>query len=126
MANTEIPKQHDMFSGELVDTRSSRQKQQDREQALPQPVEMFKQSEIAQFGVNARPLLPISDKTRLALIAEETRTEEQIEADIQRAAEERTGHLFPETAEPSPEDLDEDERILYQQAQAIGLPFSLF
>ncbi len=95
-----------MFSGELVDTRTRRQKKLDREREQPKQMEMFSQREVAQFGVNAHPLLPLSPKTKLLLIPEDPRTEEEIERDIQRAAEERTYQMF-ETPSLSP---DEDNQ----------------
>lgn len=85
-----------MFSGELVDTRTRRQKKRDKEREQPKQTEMFSQRDVAQFGVNARPLLPLSPNTRLLLIPEDPRTEEEIERDIQRAAEERTKPMFDE------------------------------
>lgn len=85
-----------MFSGELVDTRTRRQKKLDRQREQPKQMEMFSQREVAQFGVNAHPLLPLSPNTKLLLIPEDPRTEEEIERDIQRAAEEQTRPMFDE------------------------------
>lgn len=96
MSSPETPRQIDMFTGELVDTRTPRQKQLDKEREQPRQTEMFSQREIAQFGVNPRPLLPISPTTKLGLIFEDHRTEEEKEQDRQRAAEERTYSLFDE------------------------------
>ncbi|MEW6578916.1 MAG: hypothetical protein AB1435_06940, partial [Chloroflexota bacterium] len=84
------PLQHDMFSGELVDTRTRRQKKLDREREQPKQMEMFSQRDVAQFGVNAHPLLPLSPNTKLLLIPEDPRTEEEMERDLQRAAEQQT------------------------------------
>src|SRR5690349_4188120 len=99
----ETPLQFDMFTGVLVDTRTDRQKRQDKEAAQPKPVEMFSTAEIAQFGVNAHPLLPISDNTRLMLIPEDHHTPEEIDQDIQRQAEKLTNPLFPDAQEPPSE-----------------------
>jgi len=99
MPNTEIHRQIDMFTGELVDTRTRRQKEQDKEREQPKQAEMFSQKEIAQFGVNPRPLLPISPTTKLGLIFEDPRTEEEKEQDRQREAEARTYQLFSEPLE---------------------------
>lgn len=85
-----------MFSGELDDNRTSRQKKLDRERNEPRQTEMFSQREIAQFGVNAHPLLPLSENTRLGLIFEDPRTEEEKERDRQQQAEERTYQMFEE------------------------------
>ena len=88
----ETPLQIDLFSGELVDTRTRKQKQQAREQALPQQAEMFSQRELAQFGVRARPKLPISPKTRIELAMEDPRTDEEKARDLRR---EIAQHTYP-------------------------------
>lgn len=93
--NNEIPLQHDLFSGELVDTRTRAQKKRDQERVQPQPTLLFSQREIAQFGVSAHPLLPLSDRTQLALSTEDHRTPEDIARDTQREAEQKTCQLFP-------------------------------
>jgi hypothetical protein len=95
-----------MFSGELVDTRTRRQKKLDREREQPKQMEMFSQRDVAQFGVNAHPLLPLSPNTKLLLIPEDPRTEEEMERDLQRAAEQQTYRMF-ETPPLSP---DEDSQ----------------
>ena len=88
-----------MFTDEWDDTRSRRQKRLDRERELPKPVEMFSQRELAQFGVNAHPLLPLSPNTKLLLIAEDPRSEEEIAQDTQRSAEENTVLMFGATGD---------------------------
>ncbi|MFC1959368.1 hypothetical protein ACFLYO_01540 [Chloroflexota bacterium] len=88
------PLQIDMFTGEQVDTRSPTQKRRDREQAKPQQAEMFAASELAQFGVNPHPLIDLSPHTKLTLSREDPRTEEEVERDRQRAAEENTYKMF--------------------------------
>ena len=96
--------QFDLFSGELVDNRTAKQKRLDREQEKPQQALMFSQREMAQFGVNPRPKLPISPKTRLELMIEDHRTEEEIAAAIQAEALKRNYRLFVEenSAEQTP------------------------
>lgn len=47
----EVPLQFDLFSGELVDNRTAKQKRLDREQEKPQQSLMFSQREMAQFRV---------------------------------------------------------------------------
>lgn len=94
------PLQFDMFTGEPVDNRTRKQKKQDKERGQPKQTEMFSQREIAQFGVNPRPLLPLSPNTKLLLIPEDPRTDEEIEADRQRAALEQTYQMFPEPDQP--------------------------
>lgn len=93
------PLQFDMFTGEAVDNRTRQQKKLDRERAQPKQTEMFSQREIAQFGVNPHPLLPLSPNTKLLLIPEDPRTEEEIEQARQRAAQKQTYQMF---AEPAP------------------------
>jgi hypothetical protein len=90
----EVPLQFDLFSGELVDNRTAKQKRLDREQGKPQQAMMFSQREMAQFGVDPRPKLPISPKTRLELLVEDHRTEEEIAAAIQAEALKQNYRLF--------------------------------
>lgn len=92
------PLQMDMFSGDLVDNRTRQQKKQDKVREQPKQTEMFSQREIAQFGVNPRPLMPLSPNTRLLLIPEDPRTEEEMEQDRQREAQKRTARMFAEPA----------------------------
>ncbi len=93
MSKAERPLQQDMFTGEFVDTRTRRQKEQDRARELPLQNEMFSQRDIAQFGVTATPLLPLSPHTRLMLIQEDPRTPEEQERDLERQAQARTRPL---------------------------------
>lgn len=99
MGKEDTPLQMDMFSGELVDNRTRQQKKQDKARGQPKQIEMFSQREIAQFGVNPNPLMPLSPNTKLLLIPEDPRTEEEIEQDRQQEAEKRTVRMF---AEPPP------------------------
>ena len=89
----EVLFQTDMFTGELVDTRSRKQKQRARKQEQPWQAEMFSQRELAQFGVNPHPQIPISPKTRIELALQDMRTEEEKERDFQREVEERSYKL---------------------------------
>jgi len=98
----EIPLQLDMLSGELVDNRSRQQKKKDKAQELPQQAEMFSQRELAQFGVRARPKLPLSPKTRLELAVEDVRTEEEKERDIRQQIQ-RDTYPMPWAAEELPD-----------------------
>ena len=75
----ETIRQIDLFSGDVVDNRTRAQKQADREREKPQQTEMFAQREIAQFGVRANPHLSLSEHTKLVLIREDPRSEEEIE-----------------------------------------------
>src|SRR4051812_3366375 len=95
MSTKEQALQIDLFTGDLVDTRTSAQRQHDKERDKPQQTQMFSTRDVAQFGVTARPLLPISPTTRLALISEDPRTEEEKDRDLERAAQKQTIQLFP-------------------------------
>ena len=86
----EVPLQFDMFTGDLVDTRSRKQLKQAEEKSRPRQMEMFSQRELAQFGVKANPKLPLSVKTSLELVMEDTRSVEEIARDLQRLIEEHT------------------------------------
>jgi hypothetical protein len=92
----EVPLQTDMFTKKLVDTRSRKQRQRARKQEQPWQAEMFSQRELAQFGVNPRPKLPISAKTRIELMIEDHRTEEEKAEAIQQQAMKRNYRLFDE------------------------------
>ena len=92
----EIPLQADMFTGELVDNRTRRQKKRDRERTQLRQAELFSTREVAQFGVRANPKIPLSPKTRLELAAEDPRTEEERAHDLKRELEEKTCRLLPE------------------------------
>ena len=101
----ESPRQVNMFTGELDDTRTRQQKRLDRERALPKQQEMFSQREIAQFGVNPNPMLPLSPNTRLILIPEDPRTPEEIEQARLNEANKRTYAMFsdaPNETEQAP------------------------
>ena len=97
MGKEDLPLQIDLFTGELADTRTKAQKHTDRERVKPQQIELFAQREIAQFGVRANPHLPLSEHTRLVLIREDPRTEEEKEYDRLREAERLTDKLFPDS-----------------------------
>ena len=94
-----IPLQLNMLTGEWEDNRTRRQRELDQERTHPQQIEMFSQREVAQFGVNPRPLLPLSPNTKLGLMFEDPRTEEEKEQDRQREAESRTYQLFERPTE---------------------------
>ncbi len=73
--------------------------------ASAQPL-LFSQRDIAQFGVNSKPLLPIADATKLGLFAQDTRTDEERARDLKRAAEALTMPLL----EPDWEVTEEHQR----------------
>ncbi|MCE7947224.1 MAG: hypothetical protein DYG88_07320 [Chloroflexi bacterium CFX4] len=87
------PNQYDLF-GNLADARTRRQRYLDMQRAKPQPIEMFAPREVLQFGVNGRPLIPISDTTKLELEIQDPRTDEERERDWWRAAEAATVPMF--------------------------------
>ena len=90
----EVPLQSDMFTRKLVDTRTRKQKKKAKKQEQPKQAEMFSQREMAQFGVQAHPKIPLSPKTRLELALQDMRTEEEKEQDFQREVEERSYRLL--------------------------------
>jgi len=86
--------QFNLFTGEPEDRRTRKQRQADRQRALPQQMEMFSQRDIAQFGVKANPHIPLSGNVKLLLIPEDPRTPEEVERDLQRDAERSTHPMF--------------------------------
>jgi hypothetical protein len=103
-----------MFSGEWVDNRTRRQKQQDEERErrrwYAQQMAMFSQRDLAQFGVEAHPHMPLSDHTRLVLEPEDPRTPEEKEEALQRQAEQQTQPMFDKHSEISfPKHRKQDE-----------------
>ena len=97
--NSDLPLQFDMFTGELVDPRTAKEKRRDVEREKPRQMEMFPQRQLAQFGVKARPQLPLSNRTHLELSVVDPRTDEEKEYDRQKAAEAQT-YSFLEKQSP--------------------------
>ncbi len=116
---SEIPLQRNLFDGELADTRTRRQKKQDRQRQKPQQPLMFSQAEVAQFGVKANPLFSLSPTTGLALLNEDPRTEEQKQLDLQREAEDKTHRLF---SPPGSQTEDPQASIVVMLAYALAQP----
>jgi hypothetical protein len=106
----EISRQYNMFTSEWDDNRTPRQKKLDQERGGLKQMEMFPQREIAQFGVNAHPLMPLSVNTKLALINEDPRMPEEIERALEQAANERTQSMFQEPGAKAEEDRMSDEK----------------
>jgi hypothetical protein len=106
--SAEVPLQKGMFTDELVDTRTRKQKQAARRTSAPQQTALFSQREVAQFGVQARPRMPAIGRNgkpiRMVLQMEDPRTEEEKTAHQQRAAEAMTQPMFAgaELDSPSP------------------------
>lgn len=90
--SAEVLLQFDIFSGELVDTRSAAQKRRDREVLEPRQMEMFSQRDLAQYIPPARMSLP--DTATLHLVMEDPRTEEEKESDRECAAKALTSPMF--------------------------------
>ena len=103
--SAEIPRQYD-FSGELVDTRTRKQKRIARQSGAWQQAEMFSQRDVAQFGVATRPEMPAvtpnGQPPRMVLQVQDPRTGEQKAADLQRQAEALNASLWP--GEDAPND----------------------
>jgi len=87
------PRRSNLFTGDLVDTRTRKQKKQAVEQEKPRQAEMFSQRDMAQFGVNPHPQIPISPKTRIELALQDMRTEEEKKRDFQKEVEEKSYKL---------------------------------
>src|SRR4051812_17599056 len=119
MTSKEIPLQPDMFSGDLKDTRTRKQKQKATQQDVPRPMELFSSRDVLQFGVNPKPLIPLSEHTELVLESVDPRTEEEKERDRRKAEAEANYTLFPDTGEI------DDEKELFRAGLVSGLPFSL-
>jgi hypothetical protein len=102
----EVPLQYDMFSGGLVDNRTSRQKKQQRQQIQPKQIEMFTPREVLQFGVKARPTMPlVTEKgmpVGMKLEIQDPRTEEEKEWDRMKAAERQTHPMFEAATQEQP------------------------
>ena len=100
----EVPLQHDMFSGELVDNRTAAQKKANAVFSLPQQMWMFKQRDVVQIGVKTPPVVDISNVSagELVLVSEDIRTDEEKERDLQRQAEALTTAMFADQSEHSP------------------------
>ncbi len=88
--NHEMYYQINLFTNDLTDNRTRKQKIKSRQQVQPRQMEMFSQRELAQFGVEPHPKLPISPKTRLELALEDARTEAEKEKGLQQKIEEMT------------------------------------
>ncbi len=103
MASEGQPLQFDLFSGELVDSRSAYQKRKDKNRDAPQQLLMFKTPEIVQYGVSARPWLNDAPRPQLVLEIQETRTPEEIERDLMREAQKYTASFIDDPAPSLPE-----------------------
>lgn len=92
--------QFDMFSGDLVDTRTASQKKKDEERTNPQQIQLFKTPEVVQFGVTTksayREWLNQATAPPLVLQMIETRTPEEIERDLLSEAQKQMNPLFGE------------------------------
>ncbi len=102
MAN-KVPLQRDLFTGDLVDTRTRKQKKAARRAGGWQQGEMFSQRELAQWGVRMRPMrlrARNGQPLKLVLQIEDPRTEKEKEADRQREAEALTYPMVADEAAP--------------------------
>jgi hypothetical protein len=108
-----------MFTGDLVDTRSRTQKRQDKQRTLPTQLDLLSAREVLQFGVNGKPPLPLAEKTRLELVSEDPRTDEEKAHDTQRAAE-ALNYRLPVDDERDDEILPDEDWIAYVAAVQLG------
>ncbi|MCB9437307.1 MAG: hypothetical protein H6673_10005 [Anaerolineales bacterium] len=91
---SEIPLQASLFGDKLVDTRTRTQKKRDKQLQAPQQMVMFSTPEMAQFGVNPHPLLPLSPDMVLRLLIQDPRTDDQRLQDALREANLQTHSLL--------------------------------
>ena len=94
----EAPLQY-TFDGQLVDTRSRKQKQAAKKQKGWQQAEMFRQRDLAQPGVTARPQLPgvarNGQPLKMALQIQDPRSEEEKAQAQDEAAKKNMASLLP-------------------------------
>jgi len=126
MSKEGLSLQYDLFSGELVDTRSDSQKRKDKERSSPQQTQMFKTPEMVQFGGNTksayRDWLDQATAPPLVLQLLDTRTADEIERDLMCDAEKLTIPLFGEDP-PTPM---EDETSLQENTSPQLQPHVIF
>ncbi len=91
------PLQRNLFSDELIDTRTRAQKLADEKRQDWTQIEMFRQRDLAQFGVSANPIMDIPIG-KLVLISEDARTEEEKDEEARRKAIALTSPMFPDEA----------------------------
>ena len=126
MSKENLSLQYDLFSGELVDTRSDTQKKKDKERSAPQQTRMFKTPEMVQFGGSTKSVyrdwLDHATAPPLVLQVLDTRTAEEIEHDLMRDAEKLTIPLFGEDT-PTP---IEDKTFLQENTPTQLQPTVIF
>ena len=132
MNQPEIPLQPDLFTGELNDTRTTKQKEQEAK-ALKRakkeaelPPSLFTGQETIQFGVTkATPAQAFAPTSELIFhLLPDTRSDEEKAAEAQRQAEALTQPMFAQKPENEAIDVDE-EWVIYEYAQVLRLPFSV-
>ncbi len=105
-SKSEVPLQIDLFTGDLKDTRTRKQKRAAKQAEGYQQGELFSQKDLAQFGVRSKPELPAITRNgqpvKMELEFQDPRTDEQKELDRQKAAEDLT-HPLPELEPTQPE-----------------------
>jgi hypothetical protein len=92
MSSREFYHQSDLFSGELVDNRTAKQKRLAQGREMPRQAELFPQRVLAQFGVEAHPKLSLSPQSRLKLEIQDPRSAEEKERDHRRSM---ADHTYP-------------------------------
>lgn len=92
MSSREFYRQEDLFSGELVDNRTAKQKRLAQEWEQPRQAELFPQRALAQFGVEAHPKLPLAPQSSIKLTIQDPRSAEEKERDLNRSI---ADHTYP-------------------------------
>ncbi len=126
MSKENLLLQYDMFSGELIDTRSESQKKKDKDHSAPQQAQMFKTSEIVQTGGKTkssyRDWLDVATAPPLVLQIIDTRTTEEIERDLMHEAEQLTASMFDEET-PA---IVEDQSLAPESPLSVPQPVVVF
>ena len=124
MTTPEVPLQHDMFSGQMVDNRTQQQKRLGKIAIQPQQMMMFSLKDTVELGVSARPWLKELPPPKLELERQDIRTEEEREHDLLREAQSLTSAMF--SIAEAPERVEEPVTEPQAQPQRVQIPVTIF
>ena len=127
VGTAEIPLQHDMFSGDLVDNRTRHRKRLDKARKQPQQMTMFSLKDTVQIGVSAKPWLKNLPAPKLELESVDPRTDEERELDLLREAQKMTHAMFAisETAPEEGNGAGESKEEIVAVPKKIQIPVSV-
>lgn len=83
-----------MFTGEWDNTRTKKQKREDRLSERPKQMSMFSLRDTISLGVSARPWLKEAPRPTIQLENQDVKTPEEVERDLRREAEAQTEPMF--------------------------------